>query len=204
MGRKAIYIPDDLAVDMDSIRRCDWPGDDKLMIEYHDNEWGKPLHDDNKLFEAVILDTFQAGLSWKTILNKRENFRKAFDNFNAEKMAEYGEKDIARLMQDAGIIRNRMKIIAAIENARKFQDIRKEFGSFDNYIWQFTGHKTIKNKFNSVKGLPTKSNESDEMSRDMKKRGFKFVGCTICYAFMQGAGMVNDHITSCFRYEERP
>ena len=181
--------------------RCGWPGNDSRMIEYHDNEWGKPLHDDDRLFEAIILDTFQAGLSWRTILYKRENFRNAFDNFNAVKIAGYGEKDVARLMNDAGIIRNKMKILAAIENAKRFIEIKIEFGSFDKYIWQFTSHKTIKNKFKSLNELPAKSKESDEMNKDMKKRGFKFVGSTICYAFMQGTGMVNDHTIDCFRYD---
>ncbi len=181
--------------------RCGWPGDDPRMIEYHDNEWGRPLHDDSRLFEAVILDTFQAGLSWKTILYKRENFRKAFDNFNAVKMAGYGERDIARLMGDAGIIRNKMKILAAIENAKRFIEIKEEFGSFDKYIWKFTDYKTIKNNAKSLNEIPAKSKESDEMSKDMKKRGFKFVGSTICYAFMQGAGIVNDHMVDCFRYD---
>ncbi len=181
--------------------RCNWPGDDPRMIEYHDNEWGKPLHDDDRLFEAVILDTFQAGLSWRTILYKRENFRNAFDNFNAVKIARYGEKDVARLMNDAGIIRNKLKILAAIENAKRFIEVKEEFGSFDKYIWQFTSYRTIKNKFNLLNELPAKSKESDEMNKDMKKRGFKFVGSTICYAFMQGTGMVNDHIVDCFRYD---
>ncbi len=181
--------------------RCGWPGDDSKMIEYHDNEWGKPLHDDDKLLEAIILDTFQAGLSWRTILNKRENFRKAFDDFNAVKIAGYGEKDVKILMNDAGIIRNKMKILATIENAKKFIEIKKEFGSFDKYIWQFTDYKTIRNNVKSLNELRSTSKESDEMSKDMKKRGFKFVGSTICYAFMQGAGMVNDHTIDCFRYD---
>lgn len=182
-------------------KRCSWPGNDELMIRYHDNEWGKPLHDDNKLFEAIILDTFQAGLSWKTILHKRENFRKAFHGFDAEKIVRYDKKDIDRLMNNAGIIRNRLKILAAIENAKVFLNVRKEYGSFDNYIWQFTKHKTIKNNFKSIEQLPARTKESDEMSKDMKKKGFKFVGSTICYAFMQGAGLVNDHLVDCFRYE---
>ena len=190
---------------IDSKDRCEWPGKeekDRLMIEYHDNEWGTPTHDDKRLFEYLLLDTFQAGLSWRTILNKRENFRKAFDNFDPVKIAKYTEKDVKRLMNDAGIIRNKLKILGAIVNAKKFLEIQKEFGSFDRYIWQFTNHKTIKNKFKELRELLAKTKESDAMSSDMKKRGFKFVGSTICYAFMQGAGMVNDHVTTCFRHKE--
>ncbi len=190
---------------IDSKDRCEWPGKeekDRLMIEYHDNEWGTPIHDDKRLFEYLLLDTFQAGLSWRTILNKRENFRKAFDNFDPVKIAKYTEKDVKRLMNDAGIIRNKLKILGAIVNAKKFLEMQKEFGSFDRYIWQFTNHKTIKNKFKELRELPAKTKESDAMSSDMKKRGFKFVGSTICYAFMQGAGMVNDHVTTCFRHKE--
>ena len=190
---------------IDSKDRCEWPGKeekDRLMIEYHDNEWGTPIHDDKRLFEYLLLDTFQAGLSWRTILNKRENFRKAFDNFDPVKIAKYTEKDVKRLMNDAGIIRNKLKILGAIVNAKKFLEMQKEFGSFDRYIWQFTNHKTIKNKFKELRELPAKTKESDAMSSDMKKRGFKFVGSTICYAFMQGVGMVNDHVTTCFRHKE--
>ena len=187
---------------MKNEQRCDWPGDDVLMIEYHDEEWGKPLHDDKKLFEFLILDTFQAGLSWNIILNKRENFRKAFHDFNPVKISKYSEKDFERLVNDAGIIRNRLKILASIENAKKFLEVQKEFGSFDKYIWQFTKYKTVKNKFNNIKDLPAKTSESDEMSKDMKKRGFKFAGSTVCYAFMQASGMVNDHLIKCFRYEQ--
>ena len=185
--------------------RCAWPGSEeknKLMIEYHDNEWGTPAHDDQRLFEYLILDTFQAGLSWRTILHKRENFRKAFHGFNPEKIAKYGEKDVERLMNDAGIIRNKLKIQGAIANAKKFLEMQKEFGSFDKYIWQFTGHKVINNKIKSLTSMRATSRESDAMSADMKDRGFRFVGSTICYAFMQGAGLVNDHTTNCFRHEE--
>jgi DNA-3-methyladenine glycosylase I len=185
--------------------RCEWPGKEEgndLMIEYHDKEWGTPAHDDKRLFEYLLLDTFQAGLSWRTILHKRENFRKAFHGFNPKKIAEYTEKDVERLMKDAGIIRNKLKILGAITNAKKFLEIQKEFGSFDRYIWQFTGHKTIKNKWKSSKELPAKTRESDSMSNDMKEKGFKFVGSTICYAFMQGAGIVNDHTINCFRRKE--
>jgi len=185
--------------------RCAWPGSeekDKLMIEYHDREWGTPCHDDLKLFEYIILDTFQAGLSWRTILHKRENFRRAFHSFNPEKIAKYGEKDVARLMNDAGIIRNRLKILGAIENARRFLQMKKEFGSFDKYIWQFTGHRTINNKLSSLTKMNATSKESDAMNKDMKEKGFKFVGSTVCYAFMQGAGLINDHTTDCFRHGE--
>ena len=183
-------------------KRCEWPGEDELMIKYHDEEWGNPCHDDKKLFEYLVLDTFQAGLSWRTILHKRENFRKAFDNFSPIKIEKYDEKDFERLMQDAGIIRNRLKILGTIINAKKFIEMQKEFGSFDRYLWQFTKHKTINNKINHIKDIGATSKESDEMSKDMKKRGFKFVGSTICYALMQGVGIVNDHEIGCFRHEE--
>ena len=186
-------------------KRCTWPGTEeknKLMIKYHDKEWGAPVHDDKLHFEYLILDTFQAGLSWGIILNKRENFRKAFHNFDHVKISKYTDKDVERLINDAGIIRNRLKIKGAIINARKFLEIQKEFGSFDKYIWQFTNHNTIHNNFKELKELPARTEESDEMSEDLKKRGFKFVGPIICYAYMQGAGMVNDHTIDCFRYEE--
>lgn len=185
-----------------TIKRCPWTTDDKLMIKYHDEEWGVPLHNERKLFEFIILDGFQAGLSWRTIINKRKNFRKAFDNFDPKKIAKYDEKKIKDLLNNAGIIRNKLKIYAAVENAKAFLKVQKEFGSFDKYIWQFTGGKTIVNKFGNLKELPATSKESDLMSTDLKNRGFKFVGSTICYAFMQAAGMVNDHITECFRYKE--
>lgn len=180
--------------------RCPWPGDDLLMQTYHDTEWGVPVHDDRKLFEFMILDAFQAGLSWKTILHKRENFRKAFSQFDPVKIARYDEKKVESLLQDAGIIRNRQKIAASITNARCFLSIQKEFGSFDAYIWQFTGHKTRQNRWKTISEIPARSAESDAMSRDLISRGFKFVGSTICYAFMQAAGMVNDHLTTCPRY----
>jgi len=182
--------------------RCGWTITDPLMIEYHDNEWGRPQHDDRKLFEAVILDGFQAGLSWKTILLKRENFREAFDNFDAKKILKYGDKKVQELLNNAGIIRNRLKIAASITNAQAFLEIQKEFGSFDKYIWQFTDHKTKVNKWKSLNEMPASTLESDAMSKDMKKRGFKFCGTTICYAFMQAVGMVNDHTVDCFCYEE--
>lgn len=183
------------------INRCPWPSNDTLMIKYHDEEWGVPLHDDRKLFEFIILDAFQAGLSWNTIIKKRKNFRKAFDNFNAKKIANYDSEKIKELLNDSGIIRNRMKINATIQNAKAFLRAKKEFGSFDKYIWHFTGGKTIDNKLKDLKKMPVRTKESDEMSADLKKRGFAFVGSTICYAFMQAAGMVNDHLTYCFRYK---
>jgi len=183
-------------------KSCEWPSNDELMIKYHDEEWGVPLHDDRKLFEFIILDAFQAGLSWKTILHKRKNFENAFDNFDANKIARYKEAKINKLLNDAGIIRNKLKINATINNAKAFLKVQKEFGSFDKYIWQFTGGKTIINKRKSLKDIQAKSKESDEMSKDLIARGFKFVGSTICYAFMQAAGMVNDHIVSCHRYKK--
>ena len=183
-------------------KRCQWPGEDSLMIQYHDEEWGNPCHDDKKLFEYLVLDTFQAGLSWRTILHKRENFGKAFDNFNPIKISKYNEEDVNRLMQNAGIIRNKLKILGTIINAQKFLELQKEFGSFERYIWRFTKHKTINNKVNDIKDIGATSKESDAMSKDMKERGFKFVGSTICYAFMQGVGIVNDHTIECFRHGE--
>jgi DNA-3-methyladenine glycosylase I len=181
--------------------RCGW-AKKPLDIEYHDKEWGVPLHNDDKLFEFLILEGFQAGLSWSTILNKRENFRKAFDNFDYQKIAKYDQKKIDNLLNDAGIIRNKLKINAAITNAKAFMQVQKEFGSFDKYIWSFTGGKTIINRWDEMSQVPATSNESDAMSKDLKRRGFKFVGSTICYANMQATGMVNDHLVSCFRYME--
>lgn len=181
---------------------CGWPGDDPLMIAYHDKEWGVPVHDDSKLFEFMVLDAFQAGLSWRTVLHKRENFRKAFAGFDVRKVAAFGQREIDILLQDAGIIRNRQKILATIHNARLFLEVASEFGSFDKYIWQFTGGGTLRNKLTKLSEIPATSPESDAMSKDLKKRGFKFVGSTICYAFMQAAGMVNDHLVSCSRYRE--
>ena len=181
---------------------CTWPSTNPLMIEYHDKEWGVPLHNDRKLFEFIILDAFQAGLSWNTILNKRKNFEKAFDNFDVRKISKYTEKKFESLMNDAGIIRNRLKIQSTITNAKAFLLVQKEFGSFDKYIWQFTGGKTIVNRWKSLSEMPARSKESDAMSKDLLNRGFKFVGSTICYAFIQAAGMVNDHIVSCTRYKE--
>lgn len=172
------------------------------MREYHDTEWGVPLHDDRKLFEFLVLDAFQAGLSWRTVLYKRKNFEKAFANFNAKKITGFSAKDVSRLMKDAGIIRNRLKIIGTIENATQFLKVQKEWGSFDKYIWQFTKGKTIKNKWKNSKDIPSVSREAEAMSKDLKSRGFKFVGPTICYAFMQAAGMVNDHLVTCFKYKK--
>jgi len=182
--------------------RCDWCGDDPLYVHYHDTEWGIPVHDDRTLFEFVLLDGAQAGLSWITILRKREAYRQAFDGFDAEKMARYDEAKIAALMANAGIIRNRQKINSAIKNARAFLAVQEQFGSFDAYLWQFVGGRTIQNAWRALSELPAFTPESEAMSKDMKKRGFSFVGPTICYAFMQSAGMVNDHLVSCFRYAE--
>lgn len=172
------------------------------MIEYHDTEWGVPVHDDRKLFEFMVLDAFQAGLSWSIVLKKRENFRKALSSFEYAKIARYNQKKIDRLIADPGIIRNKLKITATVTNARAFLKIQKEFGSFDKYIWSFTGGKTIKNKWKTLAQIPVSTKESDAMSKDLRERGFKFVGSTICYAFMQASGMVNDHLASCFRYKE--
>jgi len=182
--------------------RCTWPGNDTQMLAYHDEEWGTPLHDDLKLFEFIVLDGFQAGLSWSCILHKRENFRRAFDGFKPEIIAIYNESKVEALMQDSGIIRNRRKIEATIGNAKAFLEIQKEFCSFDSYIWQFTDGMTIDKACRDNADIPVSSPESDAMSKDLKKRGFRFVGTTICYAFMQAAGMVNDHLVSCFRYKE--
>jgi len=183
-------------------QRCPWPSDDKLMIKYHDNEWGVPLHNDRKLFEFLILEGFQAGLSWRTILHKRENFRKAFDNFDFNKVAKYDKRKINSLLKDAGIIRNKLKIEAAITNAKAFLQVRKEFGTFDKYNWSFVNGKPIQNKFKSLRQLPARTELSDKISDDLKKRGFKFVGSTIVYAHMQATGMVNDHLISCYRHKE--
>jgi DNA-3-methyladenine glycosylase I len=182
--------------------RCTWPNDHPLMIEYHDTEWGTPLHDDRKHFEFIVLDGAQAGLSWRTILLRREGYRRAFHNFDVAKVARYGAKDVRRLLDDAGIIRNKLKVRSAIINAQKFLEVQEEFGAFDRYIWQFVAGKPIVNRFNSLKQLPATSKESDAMSKDMRQRGFTFVGSTICYAYMQAAGLVNDHIVTCFRHRE--
>jgi DNA-3-methyladenine glycosylase I len=184
------------------MKRCGWELTDPLMIAYHDEEWGVPVHDDRKLFEFLVLDAFQAGLSWAIILRKREGFRKAFHGFDPRRVAGYTEKDAARLLSDSGIIRNRLKVAATIHNARRFLEVQKEFGTFDAYIWGFVGGRTIRNRFRSLKDLPATSPESDAMSKDLKARGFKFVGSTICYAFMQAAGLVNDHTVDCFRHRQ--
>jgi DNA-3-methyladenine glycosylase I len=181
--------------------RCPWPTDE-LYIRYHDEEWGVPVHDDRLLFEFLILEGAQAGLSWRTVLNKRENYRSAFDNFDAEKIARYSEAKIAKLLNDPGIIRNRLKIRSAVENAKASLKIRDEFGSFDAYLWRFVDGKPIVNHRKSMKDVPAKTKISDAMSKDLLKRGFKFVGSTICYANMQAVGMVNDHLVTCFRHKE--
>ncbi len=180
---------------------CHWIGNNPLMKKYHDEEWGVPVHDDRMLFEFMVLDGFQAGLSWSIVLNKRENFRLAFDNFEPEIIARYDEEKIQELLANPGIIRNKLKIRGAVESAKAFLKVQKEFGSFDKYIWQFTGGKTIVNSLKEGKDIPAKTPVSDAMSKDLLKRGFKFVGSTICYAFMQAAGMVNDHLVTCHRYK---
>lgn len=183
--------------------RCTWPlKGNALYLAYHDTEWGVPAWDDQTQFEFLILEGAQAGLSWSTILNKREGYRAAFANFDAEKIARFGKRDVARLMKDAGIVRNRLKIEAAISNARAFLDYRDKHGSFAEYMWSFVDGKPIQNRFRETKQIPTTSPESDALSKDLKKRGFKFVGSTIIYAHMQATGMVNDHLVSCFRYKE--
>ncbi len=181
--------------------RCPW-AQKELDIIYHDTEWGVPLHDDEKLFELLMLEGFQAGLSWSIVLAKRENFRKVFDQFRVSRIIKYDQQKIEKLMNDPGIIRNRLKIEGVVKNAKAYLAIKKEFVSFDNYIWQFTGHKTLINKHKSVKTVKASTPESDAMSKDLRKRGFTFVGSTICYAFMQASGMVNDHLGDCFRYKE--
>ena len=184
------------------VNRCAWVGSDKKMISYHDLEWGTPIHDDRLLFEFLILEGAQAGLSWSTILQKRENYRKTFNNFDTKKIAQYDEKMIEELLTNEGIIRNRRKIEAVISNAKAFLIVQEEFDSFDKYIWKFVNHRPIINKFKDLSELPSKTEISEQMSKDLKKRGFKFVGPTICYAFMQAVGMVNDHVMGCFRYYE--
>ena len=182
------------------MKRCAWAGSDPLYVTYHDEEWGVPAHDDRHLFEMLILEGAQAGLSWITILRKREAYRKAFAGFDPAKVAKFDARKIERLMQDEGIVRNRLKIEGAVRNARAFLDVRREFGSFDRYIWQFSGGVPKQNARKSMKDVPPTTPESDAMSKDLKKRGFTFVGSTICYAFMQATGMVNDHTVDCFRY----
>ena len=183
-------------------RRCEWGTVSQLYIDYHDNEWGVPIHDDRTLFEFLILEGAQTGLSWETVLKKRENYRKAFNDFDPVKVSSYGDKKIEALMGNKGIIRNRLKIASAVNNAKRFLEVQKEFGTFDAYIWQFVNGKPITNRFKSMQEIPATTKESDAMSKDLKKRGFKFVGPTICYAHMQATGMVNDHVVGCFRYKE--
>ncbi len=185
-----------------TINRCTWCGDNPLYVDYHDKEWGVPVYDDAKLFEFLILETFQAGLSWITVLRKRENFKKAFHGFNYKKIARYDEKKLDSLLLDSGIIRNKLKIKATVSNAVAFIDIQKEFGSFSDYIWAFVEGKPVQNRFKSLDEIPANTDLSDQISYDLKKRGFKFVGSTVIYAHMQATGMVNDHIMSCFRYHE--
>ncbi len=184
------------------MQTCPWSQTHPLLQEYHNHEWGNPVHDDRSHFEFFVLDLFQAGLSWLTILKKREGFRKALDNFEFHKIALYDESKIQSLIRDESIIRNQLKIRATVNNACRFLEVIDEFGSFDKYIWQFTGHTTIQNSFRNQEDLPASTDESDAMSRDLKKRGFKFVGTTICYAYMQAAGMVNDHLITCSRHGE--
>jgi len=183
--------------------RCEWCLKDPIYIDYHDKEWGIPVHDDKLLFEFLVLESFQAGLSWLTVLKKRENFRKAFANFDAKKVSKFDKKKFDELMQDAGIIRNRLKIEAAINNAARYLEIQKEFGSFDKYVWSFVKGKTIVNKRKSLGNVPPKTAESDAMSKDMGKRGFKFRGSTICYAFMQATGIVDDHVDHCWKKSKK-
>ncbi len=183
------------------MKRCTWPRND-LAIRYHDEEWGVPLHDEQKLFEFLVLEGAQAGLSWDTILRKRENYRKAFDGFDVEKVARYTDKRIEKLLQNEGIIRNRLKVASAVSNAKAFIEVQKEFGSFDAYIWSFVDGKPILNKWKRTSQIPATSEVSDTISKDLKKRGFNFVGSTIVYAHMQATGMVNDHLVSCFRYKQ--
>ncbi len=182
--------------------RCPWGNNDSLYKKYHDEEWGVPVHDDRKLFEMIILEGTQAGLSWITILRKREAYRKAFDNFAAKKIARYDKRKVKQLLADKGIVRNKLKISAAIRNAQAFLAIQKEFGSFDAYIWKFVGGKPKQNSRTNMSDVPPTTPESDAMSKDLKKRGFTFVGSTICYSFMQAVGMVNDHLVECFRWKE--
>lgn len=184
------------------MNRCEWPSDDALMMEYHDKEWGNPIHDDQKWFEFIVLDAFQAGLSWRTVLYKRENFRKAFDGFNPEVIAEYSEDKIQNLMQDAGIIRNQLKIRSTVSNAKAFLEVQKAHGSFDKYIWGFTEGKVIQNSWESMQNIPAKTDLSDAISKSLKELGFKFVGSTIVYSFLQAAGVINDHVCDCFRFKE--
>lgn len=182
--------------------RCSWCGEHEFYIAYHDMEWGVPLHDDQKLFEFLILEGAQAGLSWLTILKKRDAYRKAYYQFDVEKVARFNSRSIERLMNNAGIVRNRLKIEASIDNARAFLEVQGEFGSFDKFIWQYVNHRPRQNRWRQLKDIPALTNESQQMSKDLQQRGFRFVGPTICYAFMQAVGMVNDHVADCFRYKQ--
>jgi len=186
----------------ENVIRCAWTGDDELYQNYHDFEWGRPVHDDTRLFELLVLEGMQAGLSWITILKKRENFRRAFDNFDVEKVLRYDEQKVESLLLDEGIVRNRLKIQAAIHNAKAFREVQNEYGSFDAFLWLYVDNKPIKNRWRSVSEIPATSDLSDKLSKDLKKRGFKFVGSTIIYALMQSTGMVNDHTTDCFLHQE--
>ncbi len=180
--------------------RCAW-ANNELSIRYHDEEWGFPVHEDHTFFEFLILEGAQAGLSWNTILNKRENYRRAFDRFDPKRVARYDQSKVAKLLADPGIVRNKLKVASAVENAKAFLRVQEEFGSFDCYIWQFVGGKSRVNKWRSLRQLPARTPESDAMSKDLQRRGFKFVGSTICYAFMQATGLVNDHVITCFRHK---
>jgi DNA-3-methyladenine glycosylase I len=184
------------------MKRCEWANRSELEQSYHDNEWGVPIHDDRSLFEFLVLEGAQAGLSWSTILRKREGYRKAFDNFDVQKIFQYSENDVSRLLVNSEIIRNRLKINATITNARAFLQVQEQLGGFDHYIWQFVNGRPIQNSWKKMSDIPSSTPESEAMSKDLRKRGFKFVGSTICYAFMQAVGMVNDHVVGCFRYEE--
>src|SRR5208282_2044980 len=185
-----------------NIKRCPWPEGDPLMVAYHDREWGVPVHDDRKIFEFLVLEAFQAGLSWRTVLHKRDNFRRAFAGFDYRKVARFGSRDTARLLKDAGIVRNRLKIKAAIENARRFLEVREEFGTFSRYMWKWVGGKPTNNRLRTLKDYRPYTEEALAWAADLKKRGFKFLGPTVVYAHMQAVGMVNDHVTSCFRHRE--
>jgi DNA-3-methyladenine glycosylase I len=184
------------------VQRCEWAGKEKNMRDYHDKEWGVPVHDDRELFELLILEGAQAGLSWATILKRREGYRKAFANFDVKTVSQYSDQDFERLINDEGIIRNKLKVKSAINNANRFLEVQKEFGSFNDYIWSFVNHKPIQNAFKTLSELPASTSLSETISKDLKKRGFNFIGPTICYAYMQSIGMVNDHVIGCYRYEQ--
>jgi len=201
VGRREANRPGLTAAPEKDVRRCAW-ATTALGIGYHDREWGVPVHDDRTLFEFLILEGAQAGLSWETILKKRENYRKAFANFDPKKVAKFDAKKVASLLKDPGIVRNKLKVAGAVKNAKAFLKVQEEFGSFDAYVWRFVGGKPLVNKWDKLKGVPARTAESDAMSKDLAKRGFTFVGSTICYAFMQAVGMVNDHEAKCFRYRE--